>query len=327
MAFCYLAFGLSLQCNSPIPGLIACAPLKEVNLDVRLDAQPPWLKKALEKPLLIWRVSDDLAESGEPLWKIEQLLGDSYLRLTYGDRTQFILDREGTEIWATWPENLTLEDTATYLLGPAIGLVLRLRGVTCLHASAIAIGEQAIALVGTSGAGKSTTAAAFAQLGYPVISDDIVALVDRHNQLLVQPAYPRIRLWPSAVEVLYKTPDALPRIVPTNPSWNKAYLDLNGDNYRFQQTPLPLTAIYLLGDRTNPSPVPAITTLPSNKALIELIRHTYANLLLDQTMREQEFKFLSQTASQVPVRQVHTHADPSYLFNLCTVILENLQYV
>ena len=320
----HVAFGLYMQCNCPVPGLVARAGVEKVNLEVWLTPPTEPIARLPDFSWSVSRVSQTKVEQDRPLWTIETNQDSSYLRLTYADRTQFIVNRHGTEVWGTWPQELTLEDTATYLLGPVMGLVLLLRGVTCLHASAIAIGDRAIAIVGRSGAGKSTTAAAFAELGYPIISDDIVALVDRDRNILVQPAYPRLRLWPSSAEILYKRSDALPRIVPTHPTWDKAYLDLNQERYQFQDKPLPLAGIYVLGKRTNDSPMPSLELLSQHQALMKLVGNTYANLLLDKTMRMQEFKFLSETVQHIPVYQLHAHPDGSYLFNLPTVILENL---
>ena len=53
---------------------------------------------------------------------------------------------------------------------------LRLRGVPALHASAVAVGGAALAVVGSAGAGKSTTAAARAARGHAVVADDVLAL-------------------------------------------------------------------------------------------------------------------------------------------------------
>ena len=64
-----------------------------------------------------------------------------YYKFCYADETEFVVDKAGTEVWAAWREPLTLEDTATYLLGPVMGFVMLLRGVVCLHASAVAIGD------------------------------------------------------------------------------------------------------------------------------------------------------------------------------------------
>ena len=130
-----------------------------------------------------------------------------------------------------WPDSSTLEDAATYLLGPVLGFVLRLRGITCLHASAVAVGDRAIALMGPANAGKSTTAAGFSRMGFPVLADDIVALSEPDEILRVQPAYPQLRLWPESAAFLYGSADALPRLTPT---WDKRALDLTQNGCRFQ---------------------------------------------------------------------------------------------
>jgi len=78
----------------------------------------------------------------------------AFVRLAYEDGTQFWLDRKRENIWATWPDILPLENAISYLLGPVLGLVLRLRGVICLHASAVAIEDRSVAFVGSAGAGS-----------------------------------------------------------------------------------------------------------------------------------------------------------------------------
>ena len=121
------------------------------------------------------------------------------LHLAYSDGTQFWLDRKGAAIWAAWSERSSLENAISYLLGPVLGLLLRLRGIVCLHASAVAFDDHCVAFVGSAGAGKSTTAAAFAKLGCGIVSDDIVGLVERDGIFYVLPAYPHLCLWPESV--------------------------------------------------------------------------------------------------------------------------------
>src|SRR5260370_6266608 len=127
---------------------------------------------------------------------------------------QFWLDQKRENLWATWPDTLSLEHAASYLFGPILGLLRRLRGVTCLHASAVAFNERSIAFVGPAGVGKSTTAAAFARQGYGVLSDDIVALTERKGTFYALPAYPHLCLWPDSVRMLYGASEALPPFVP-----------------------------------------------------------------------------------------------------------------
>jgi len=147
-------------------------------------------------------VSSDTNAAGEPALRIWRVARGAFVRLEYEDGTQFWLDRRRENVWATWPDRLSLENTASYLLGPVLGLLLRLQGVTCLHASAVAFEDRSVAFVGQTGAGKSTTAAAFARQGYGVISDDIAALVERKGAFHLMPAYPHLCLWPELLTSL-----------------------------------------------------------------------------------------------------------------------------
>ena len=318
----YSVFGLRLQANRPVPGLVPSAARPASEVQLWLNSMPARLHEMLQAPQREWYVSPYQDERGEPALTIWELAGGSYFRLLYSDATEFLVDRQGTRVWAIWPATATLEDTATYLLGPVMGFVLALRGVTCLHASAVAVGDQAIALLGPAGAGKSTTAAAFAERGYPVLSEDVVPLGDQGNWFVVQPGYPCIRLWPDSVNSLFGSSEALPRLTP---SWDKRCLELRSNGYRFHQQPLPLAAIYLLGERRSDPVAPFVESLTARTGLISLVGNSYANRLLDRAMRAREFDLLARAAASVPLRQVNPHVDPAYLPELCDVILRDLQ--
>jgi hypothetical protein len=262
-------------------------------------------------------VSPVLDERGDPNLTVARLAENDSVAFFYSDGARFIVDRQGREICADWPDHYTLEDACTYLLGPVIAFVLRLRGVTCLHASAIALEDRAILLFGPAGAGKSTTAAAFALRGFSVLSDDVAVLGEEGDRFLVQPGYPRINLWPESVRTLFGSGDALPRITPT---WNKMYLALNTGSLRFQSSPLPLEAIYIFYEREDGLAAPAIDELPRGEAIVDLIAHTYVNYLLDRDMRAREFDVLSRLLARVPVRRIRPQADASKVFDLCEAI-------
>lgn len=322
MPFFYSVYGLQLQSNAAIPGLVPSQTLSEVDVQVELGLMPPWFKQDIDLDAQIWNKRSHKDEREQPLARVWTLRNGDYWRLDYCDRTEFIIDRTGTEIWATWPDTLTLEDTATYLLGPILGFVLRLRGVTCLHASAVAVGEWCMAILGPAGAGKSTTAAAFAKAGFPVLSDDVLPLLVQEQSFWVQPGYPLLRLWPPSVTALYGQPDVLPCLTP---NWDKRYLDLSQSGYYFHDSPLPLGVIYILGDRINSPTAPLIEAVPPHNALMNLIPNTYANTLLDKAMRAQEFDLLSRVVASVPVRRVTAHTSTQYLPQLCDAILEDFQ--
>ena len=316
----YSAFGLSLASERPIPGL---GPQAEpsANADTQIWLNPEGELSAFRKLHAEPWYSGDIHDDGTAGLQVWKLADGGYFRLLYADGTEFFVNRSGTSVWAAWLPTSTLEDTATYLLGPVLGFVLRLRGINCLHASAVAVGNRAIALSGPAQAGKSTMAAAFARMGHRVLSDDVAAFTDTEGIPCLRPAYPQLRLWPDAVERLYGSADAL---APLTPTWEKRALDLTKNGYRFQAQPLPLAAIYILGDRADVAE-PRITGLHGREALMILIANSYVGYLLDSVRRRQELEALAQLASVVPVRRVLARDDPASLPRLCSTILEDYE--
>jgi hypothetical protein len=266
--------------------------------------------------------SPEDAAPGEPNLRV--LLGGDYFGFFYRDEVRFAVERHGREVWGDWPENYTLEDACTYLLGPVLGFVLRLRGVICLHASAVAVDERAIALVGSPGAGKSTVAATFAQYGFSVIADDIVALAEDGKNFQVQPGYPRLNLWPDSVGSLFGSDEALPRITP---NWDKRYLELGANGFGFATKPLPLGVVYLLGSREAALEAPVIDDITGSDALRELVTNTYVNYLLDRDMRSREFDVLTRLVVRIPIRCVRPPAGYSAVCGLSEAIANDARRV
>ena len=277
----FFVFGLRLRANVPLPGVPPdhlSSELYEVELHMGI---PPYSDQENSRHFEeLTYTSADRNAAGEGALRIFKVDHGDFVRLAYEDGTQFWVDRTRRNIWATWPPESSLANATSYLLGPVLGLVLRLRGVTCLHASSVAFEDRSIALVGQTGAGKSTTAAAFARQGYGVISDDIVALVERENALYVMPAYPHLCLWPESVKMIYDSADALPRLIP---DWDKRRLTLGEEGTRFESRCLPLAAIYVLGERRR-DPAPFVEPITPQNALLSLVADTYANKILDLSL-------------------------------------------
>ncbi len=261
-------------------------------------------------------VSSYTDPTGAPALRIWRAGQEGLLHLAYFDGMQFWMDQSGSELWALWPDQSSIEDASTYLLGPVLGLLLRFRGVTCLHASAVAFEGSIVAFVGAEGAGKSTTAAAFARSGCAVVSDDVVALVEREGSFWVSPAYPHVCLWPNSVELLYGSADALP---PLSPNWEKRRLALGDAGLRFEQSSLPLRAIYILDDhRCDPGPY--VEAIPAREGFILLVANSYATNMLDSEMRTKEFTTLSSLVSKVPIRRLFTSKGELPPDDLCAIV-------
>ena len=134
--------------------------------------------------------------------------------------------------------------------------------------------ERALAFVGPGGAGKSTTAAAFAQVGHEVLSDDLLALRERDEGFWAEPGYSWLRLWPASVEGLYGSSETLP---PSSKDGKSAILDLETESV-FCSTPRPLGCIYVIGDRIL-SADPVIRRLSGRSAIMALLANVYVGYL------------------------------------------------
>jgi len=316
----YFIFGLHLRSNLALPGAIPDNSSQEkFDIELHVGISPFRAAEKSQGPEELTYVSSDLNASGEPALRISKMEQGAFVRLAYEDGTQFWMNRKREHIWANWPDTLSLENATSYLLGPVLGLVLRLRGVICLHASAVAFGERSVAFVGAAGAGKSTTAAAFAREGYGVISDDVVALSEQADTFQVLPAYPHLCLWPDSVHMLYGSREALPRIIP---DWEKRRLMLGSQETRFESRSLPLGAVYILGER-RPDAAPLVEAVRPQAALLSLVADTYANKILDREMRAREFELLGRLVTTVPIRRIYPHTDAAKLKELCRVIRDD----
>jgi hypothetical protein len=157
-------------------------------------------------------------------------------------------------------------------------------------------------------------------MGYAVLSDDIVALVDCGQEFKIFPAYPRLSLWPDSVKLLYGSPDALPQIIP---GWEKRYLGLGEDGKtRFEERALPIGCIYVLENSTA-SPTENLEPISRKTALMLLVGNTYATNFLDGKQRGAELEVLSQLVVNVPVRKISRGREAAGIEELCAAILLN----
>src|SRR5690606_11116364 len=93
---------------------------------------------------------------------------------------------------------------SAFLMGPVNACLLRARGELVLHGCAVRVGDRAAAILGASGRGKSTLAAAFAARGHALLADDIV--VPHRDDVIWRacPGSPAITLWPGSCASLGK---------------------------------------------------------------------------------------------------------------------------
>jgi hypothetical protein len=286
--------GISIESDAPIPGLrsidFAGAPDLRVRMRAAIEAPHPGDGDA------VWYLSPYTDERNLPLLTIH-VLGSRYL-LSYAEGATFLVDDSGSEVDAWWHPPLTDADAADYLLGSVLAFTLRLRGRVPLHASAIVIDDRAVVFAGAAGAGKSSTAAACALLGYPVVSDDIVVIADEGGVMMAHPSHGHLSVWPDSAQRLFAT-ESLPQ---HSAIYAKHRIDLVERGYRFHETPVPIDTICILGSRSHSNLV--ARPLRPGVGLMALVGQTYGNYLLDRSMRAREFDLLGRVAGSVSVMEL-----------------------
>ena len=300
----YRAYGLCIASNRQLPGLLSLptgtVPVERIDLQVCFETLPDWLADILRARQTLRYVSPYLDENGHAALLVWLTADGAFYRFHYTEGIDYVLSSDGARLWVCASSTVAERDILSYLLGPVTGFVLRVRGVVCLHASAIAVDGRAIVFVGDIGAGKSTTAMAMGRLGYPIISDDIVPIRRSNGATLAEPGYPRMRLRQAALPMLSNINPDLPPL-PKPEGDGRLHFALTGDGYRFQSEPLPIGALYLLGGRDRQAP--RVEPVLPVEGFIHLVGNTYVTRFLDTSMRAHEFHELSQLVQAIPGAQ------------------------
>jgi hypothetical protein len=317
--FAYFVYGRQISCDRLIAGLTPRdAPAQVPDLSIQFDGGDVASEKDAARQTL-WFTSDFTDEHGNPALKIwKGCSGDFFVRYSHG--LTFRIDAALAHINVYCRTRGNERDVALYLLGPVLGILLRLRGLTCLHASAVEIDGKAVAFAGEMGSGKSTTAAIFAQNGHAVLSDDIVPLENYGSYFRAYPGYPYLNLLPDSVALLAGTAQTVPSAETV---LEKTKLMLDEGERRFQREALPLRNIYILAGRSREASAMKIDAMSPQEALIALASNTYANKMLDIGMRAREFCALGELVRSVPVSKVVAPSQSQGTRSLYRAILDD----
>ena len=235
----------------------------------------------------------------------------------------FVYNNTSTELSIYYENETRFQDILTYLSGPVMGCILRMKEKIVLHASVVAINNIAVAFIGPKGAGKSSIIAAFAKAGYPIISDDLAVMVPSIEGYKVCFGYPRMRL---LGEVINNVLDLdYDRLEPVLDKVNKYYVNLDTEtNYKFHDAQLPLETIYFLNDRKEKGELSAINLSEVN-SFMKLQSNTYAEYMLDKELLSKEFYHYGELLKNCKVKALDRVDDLSSLENCVQFILNDLQ--
>lgn len=165
---------------------------KKIDFQLKIGSVQKALKKALHKGTLFESAPNELL-----------LEMPGVARYLLKDGKKLTIEKLGN----TWKR------VRLYILGSMMGAALMQKDKFVLHANTIWIDGRAVAFSGMSGAGKSTITGALLERGHKLIADDVTSIYDVGGEPLVDPGFPRLKLWEDSARALGHNPDKLERVM------------------------------------------------------------------------------------------------------------------
>ena len=291
----YKAFGLIIESDMVIPEFITADRQDPIDVTVQAGSVPEVLENGKRKGVCFETAP------GEFLFFLE---GVGRFLAAGGNKIIYRADADATE-----------DDLRVFLLGSVFGAILQQRGLFPIHASAIEHNGEAVAFMGPSGNGKSTTAAAFLKKGYRLLTDDVCAIQLVDGKPVVVPGYPQGKLWLDSLNSLELSPDDY------EPIRNKVLKRAVPVREKFCDEPRPLKRIYQLlkndGNTIEKERIPVADTF------LPLGRNSYRGQFLEgMAVAGDHFLCVAAIANQVPVVRLKRNRDERIEIDALVALIE-----
>jgi hypothetical protein len=286
------AFGLCVRLDFRLPALdgagdASCAPTLEARLvPFPADDVDPGIEE------LVWATRFDGQD-----YAMRRLRDGSHTFI-YGERASFHLSADGSVLRCAVAEP-TDPAWQRLFLDTILWSCSQLRGFELLHASTVCWPDGAVAIVSTSGGGKTSLAAELIGRGATLVSDDLLALDRVDGRLGGHPG-------PPVMNVPLTGPE-LGRELARFPDERWVALD------RVAREPRPLAAICLLERR----PGSELSLERRSSTPLDLLPHVFGSPGGPRRVAAR-FELLSDVATEVPVFRLAADVDvpPAELANL-----------
>ncbi|HHP7242918.1 MAG TPA: hypothetical protein ACFCUD_14680 [Cyclobacteriaceae bacterium] len=278
MSYKYHAFGLNILSELFIPEFIQ-ANLTNEDITISFGSVPELLKNARSKGIRYW------ASPNQLLLKV-----DNIAKYFVENGNRITIEPLGGDD----------KDIRLFLLGSAFGALLLQRKQLVLHASSVLIDEKAVLFAGKSGAGKSTTAAAFRNKGFKVINDDISLIsFDQQGVPRVISGYPQMKLWIDSLKALEMEPNDFEKI---REALEKRCIKINPEDFYSKNESL-IDRIFILNNHNKPEI--SINDITGPAKFQALKNHTFRfQFLKGLDIIKPHFELSMKLASVVPMYRI-----------------------